>query len=242
MHRYRAEMWHKDSADTDRNVFTSNPERSDHVKYVLMLALVSLLSLAGCGNVPQAVVKPSQQTVQFPTAMDIQHVYVMSGLAALTYSPKNQSETVAQIEKWLATAKPVSVQLPPPPNPPIGIDANTNPAVLELQLSSIKQISISPTFYMAGHSQDLSKVYHFVDGVISYQVGNETVYFKDPNLYIWLKNNQWQKQFNAKLPQWSMVILLSEKLIHCGLNGYTSRTAENVRRYGAEEFNATYLL
>ncbi|EPZ43999.1 hypothetical protein, partial [Alicyclobacillus acidoterrestris] len=140
-------------------------------------------------------------TLQFPKATDIQHVYVIAGLAALSYEPKNQSETVAQIEKWLATAELVSVQLPPPPNPPIGTAANTNPAVLELQLSSKEQISISPTFYMAGHSQDLSKVYHFVDGVISYQVGNKTVYFKDPNLYNWLKNNQWQKQFNTKLAQ-----------------------------------------
>ena len=171
------------------------------MKYVFVLALFSLLSLAGCGNVPQAVVKPSQQTVQFPKATDIQHVYVVAGLAAISHTPKNQSETVAQIEKWLVIAKPVSVQLPPPPNPPIGTAANENPAVLELQLSSKERISISPTFYMAGHSQDMSKVHHFVDGVISYQFGHETVYFKDQNLYNWLKNNQWQKQFNTKLAQ-----------------------------------------
>ncbi|GLV14710.1 hypothetical protein Heshes_23940 [Alicyclobacillus hesperidum] len=171
------------------------------MKYVVVLTLLSSVSLVGCGDVPQAVVKPSQQTVQFPKATDIQYVYVNAGLAAMSYAPKNQSETVAQIEKWLATAKPVSVQLPPPPNPPIETNANTNPAVLELKLSSKRQIFISPTFYMSGHSQDLSKVYHFVDGVISYQVDNKTAYFKDPNLYNWLKNDQWQRQFNTKLAQ-----------------------------------------
>jgi hypothetical protein len=167
----------------------------------LVLGLFSLLSLVGWGNVPQADAKPTQQTVQFPKAMAIQHVYVVAGLAGMSYAPKNQSETVAQIEEWLATAQPVSVKLPPPPNPPIGTNANTNPAVLELQLSSKQQISISPTFYMAGHSQDLTKVYHFVNGVTSYQVGNKTVYLKDPNLYNWLKDNQWEQQFNTKLAQ-----------------------------------------
>ncbi|GMA64144.1 hypothetical protein [Alicyclobacillus fastidiosus] len=141
--------------------------------------------------------KPTLQTVQFPKEMEIQHVYVIAGLAGRSYTPKNQSETVAQIEQWLKTAKPVSVQLPPPPNPPIVTNANTNPAVLELQLSSKKVISISPTFYMGGHSQELSQLYHFVDGVISYQVATKTVYFKDPNLYNWLKSNQWQEQFNT---------------------------------------------
>jgi hypothetical protein len=96
-----------------------------------VLGLFSLLSLVGCGNVPQADVKPTQQTVQFPKAMDIQHVYVVAGLAGISYAPKNQSETVAQIEEWLATAQPVSVKLPPPPNPPIG-------ATVQHQVSTVK--------------------------------------------------------------------------------------------------------
>lgn len=156
------------------------------------------LLLVGCGRVPQAVVIPSQQTVRFPKATEIQHVYVAAGLAEIAYTPKNQLETVAQIEKWLTTAKLVSVQLPPPPNPPIVTNANTNPALLDLHLASKQEVLISPAFYMAGHSQELSKLYHYVDGVISYQVGNKTVYFNDPKLYNWLKNNEWQKQFNIK--------------------------------------------
>lgn len=150
--------------------------------------------LAGCGTVPQAIVKPTQQTVKFPQRADIQHVYVIAGLSARFFSPKNQSETLTQIEKWLKTAKPVSVQLPPSPNPPIATGANTSPAVLELQLSSKDRILITPTFYMMRHSQE---VYHFVNGVISYRVDNKTLYFKDLNLYNWLKNNQWEQEFNT---------------------------------------------
>jgi hypothetical protein len=156
-----------------------------------MLSLV----LTGCGQVPQAVVKKSQHLGQFPKTKDIQHVYVVAGMAARSYSPKNQSETVAQIENWLTKAQPVSIQLPPPPNPPIKI--NANPAVLELQLSSKQRVSFSPTFYMAGHSQELNQLYHFVYDVISYQVGNKTLYFKDKDLYNWLKSNQWEEQFNT---------------------------------------------
>jgi hypothetical protein len=158
------------------------------------------LLLAGCGQktVPQAVVKPTQQTVQFPKATDIQHVYVSAGLAARSYSPKNESDTVSQIEEWLKTAQPVSVQLPPEPNPPIRTNANVDPAALLLQLSSKQDITISPLFYMSGNSQKLDDLFHYVDGVIAYQVGNKTVYFKDPELYNWLKNNQWQKPFTIK--------------------------------------------
>lgn len=145
-----------------------------------------------------AIVTPSQQTIQFPNATDIQHVYVVWGLAAGSFSPKNQYQTVAQIEQWLQTAQPVSVQLPPPPKRPVTINANTNPAGLVLELPSKQHISISPTFYMEGHSNDLSKLYHFVDGVVTYQVGSKTFYFKDPELYNWLKSNAWQKQFNVK--------------------------------------------
>lgn len=164
--------------------------------FTFSVALSSLLT--GCGQVPQAVVKQSQQTVQFPKATDIQHVYVVWGLAAGTFIPLNKSETLSQIERWLQTAQPVSVQLPPPPKHPIVTNANTNPASLILELSSKEQIAISPTCFMAGQSQDLSKLYHYVDGVISYQIGNQTLYFKDPELYNWLKNNEWQKQFNTR--------------------------------------------
>lgn len=169
-------------------------------KLLFALSAASLLLFAGCGRqtTQQAIVKPARQTVQFPKPKDIQHVYVLAGLAAVSYTPRNSAKTVAQIEEWLKTAKPISVQFPPPPNPPIVQNANTNPAVLALQLSSKKVISISPAFYMAGHSQELNQLYHFVSGVISYNVGSQTVYFTDPELYNWLKNNQWQKQFNTK--------------------------------------------
>jgi hypothetical protein len=169
-------------------------------KLLFTLSFTLSLLLAGCGQktAPQAVVKPSQQTVQFPKATDIQHVYVVAGLAARSFSPKNQSETLSQIETWLKTAQPVSVQLPPKPNPPITTSANVAPAALLLQLSSKQDITISPVFYMSGNSQKLDDLFHYVDGVIAYQVGNKTVYFKDPELYNWLKTNQWQKQFNIK--------------------------------------------
>lgn len=167
-------------------------------KLLFTFSVALSLLLAGCGQVPQAVVKPSQQTVQFPKATDIQHVYVVWGLATRTFFPINESKTVSQIEQWLQTAHPVSVQLPPPPKHPTVMNANPNPAELILKLSSKEQIVISPTFFMAGRSQDLSKLYHFVDGVISYQIGNKTLYFNDPELYNWLKNNEWQKQFNTK--------------------------------------------
>lgn len=166
-------------------------------KLVFTSVITLSFLLAGCGQVPKVVVSPIQQPVQFPKATDVRHVYVSAGPAGTMYSLKNQSETVAQIEKWLQTAKPVSVQLPPAPNPPIVSNANTNPAVLELQLSSHKLISISPTFYAVGHSQNLGKLYHFVNGVISYQDGGKTRYFKDIELYNWLTSNQW-KRFSAK--------------------------------------------
>lgn len=170
------------------------------MKRFIIAVLAMPMLLAGCGQqtTMKAVVKPSQQTVQIPKATEIQHMYVVAGLNAMSYTPKNQPQTVAQIEKWLMKAKPVSVQLPPPPNQSTTTNANTNPAVLELQLSSKQQVSISPTYYMAGHSQELNQLYHFVDGVISYQVENKTVYFKDSELYNWLKNNQWEQQFNTK--------------------------------------------
>lgn len=172
---------------------------------IAVLALVLLFGILLTGYVRTtkssqevAIVKPSQQTIVFPTTTEVQHVYVIWGLAAGSFDPKDQSETVSQTEKWLQAAQPVFVQLPPPPNPPITVNANTAPAVLELQLTSNERISISPTFYMTGHSNDLSKLYHFVDGVITYQVGNKTFYFKDPDLYNWLKSNAWQQQFNVK--------------------------------------------
>lgn len=172
---------------------------------IVVLTLVFLLGIMILGYAKRtkmssevAVVKSSQQTVQFPNASNIQHVYVVWGLAARSFSPRNQAETLSEIERWLHTAQPVSVQLPPPPNPPVVINANTNPAGLVLELFSKEHISISPTFYMSGQSNDLSKLYHFVDGVITYQVGNRVSYFKDPDLYNWLKSNAWQKQFNVK--------------------------------------------
>jgi len=140
----------------------------------------------------------SRIRVQDPKATDIQHVYVVGGLATGTFFPINESKTVSQIEQWLQTAQPVSVQLPPPPKHPIVTNANPNPAELILKLSSKAHIVISPTFFMAGRSQNLSKLYHFVDGVISYQIGDKTLYFNDSELYNWLKNNEWQKQFYTK--------------------------------------------
>ncbi|MDP9728118.1 hypothetical protein [Alicyclobacillus tolerans] len=166
-------------------------------KLLFIFSLMLSLLLTGYGQLPHVVAKKGAQWVPFPKTKDIQHVYVVYGLAARSYSPKKQSKTIAQIENWLTKTQPVSIQLPPPPNPPIITNANTNPAKLVLQLSSKQQILISPAYYMSGHSQEPKALYHFVIGVISYQIKNKTLYFKDKDLYNWLKNNQWKDEFST---------------------------------------------
>lgn len=213
-------------------------------KLLFTFSVTLSLLLAGCGQytTTQVVVKPSQQTVQFPKPQDIQHAYILAGLAARSYTPKNQSETVAQTVKWLQTGKPVSVQLPPPTNPPIVILANTNPAVLELQLSSKKLIWISPTSYMTVHSQVQNQAHsqelmtHFVNDVISYHVENKTFYLKDPELYNWLKNYQWQSQFYISSDEVNPPTAVSSKAV---LNSTTTLWVES---YGIGQPNNFYKL
>ena len=163
---------------------------------------MSILLLTGCGqnSVPNAVVKvkPTKVTVQFPKETDIQSVYVVAGLATGSYVPKNQSATISQIVDWLKTAEPVSVQFPQfKSKKQFVTNAYTGPAALILHLNAKENVTISPAYYIWTNAAGGEIVNHYVNGVVGYQIGSKTMYFKDPAIYQWLKDNQWTKEFKV---------------------------------------------
>ena len=144
----------------------------------------------------EAIVKPTRQTVQIPAADDIQMVYVVAGPGAGSIPVRDKAVTIGRVENWLKAAQSVSVQFPQEKNPPnIVSNGYTGPATLVLELSLTKSIEISPAYYTWGDSPDLTRLYHYVDGVIAYQTGNQTVYLKDPAIYDWLKSGKWTSDF-----------------------------------------------
>lgn len=182
-------------------------------KWVLAASVILTVIIVFTGSVKvlqdrtqtQAIVKPAGRTVQMPATEDIRMVYVVAGPAAGLIPVRDKAATIAKIENWLKTAQPVSVQFPQEKNPAnIVSNAYTGPAMLVLELSRKNNVEISSAYYIWGDSHDLNRLYRYVDGVIECQTGNQTVYFKDPAIYQWLKSGTWKSDFvfgSAKTPK-----------------------------------------
>jgi hypothetical protein len=170
---------------------------------VLALSVTSLILLVGCGqnsnSVPQAVIQQTQSQVQIPTARDIQSLSIASDGAGSVYmSPNNPASTIAQVLDWLKTAKPVSVQFPKLKITQQGSSGGyTGPSRLFLSLKDKENITITPSFYVWSNSSG-GYDYHYLNGIIQYQTGNQTVYFNAPQLFKWLKDDQWKTNFKLK--------------------------------------------
>ncbi|SIS67360.1 hypothetical protein [Alicyclobacillus vulcanalis] len=160
-----------------------------------ILALLFPLSEQTGGS--PAVKKVTAQKVQIPPATEIQQVYIIAGLAARWFAPNREADVVSEIATWLSRAQPVAFQVPQPETR-IVTNANIGPAELVVRLSAGEEMTIQPAFYVSGAGHALSEVIHDVPGVISYRVGHQTLYFRDPELYQWLKSNEWESQFHTE--------------------------------------------
>ena len=173
-------------------------------RMMFSLCALSLFLLSGCGQqanaIPSATIMRSSSTLQLPKAADIKSMNIASdGAVSLWMVPQNPSTAIHQILKWLKSAEPISVQLPHSNVTKSWITSGyTGSSIIYIHLKNNELVTIFPAYYIWVTN---SSFYHYLNGIISYQIGNNKIYyFKAPSLYQWLREDQWKPQFKNGIP------------------------------------------
>lgn len=169
---------------------------------LIVATLTSFLLLTACGqnSVPNATVQPAQATVQIPQTKDIESLVIASdGAGSADMVPNNPSLIMAQVDEWLNSAQPVSVQLPQLKTKQQSVSGGyTGPSTLIIKLNDKDTTTVIPAYFIWSNSRG-GYDYHYLDGVIGYETWQGWSYFKAPALYKWLKDDQWRQQFTNKV-------------------------------------------
>lgn len=131
-------------------------------------------------------------TVKFPTASAIQSISILAGPTLDTWTTRDPKSASAQVLKWLNSSTPYTGSIPKSTNKMIP-QANIGPAQLKIKTSN-EDITVYPVYYLVQTNTHAVQT-RYVQDVVEYQTGNETVYLKSPQLFNWLKNNQWETEF-----------------------------------------------
>ncbi|WP_367306785.1 hypothetical protein [Alicyclobacillus acidocaldarius] len=143
----------------------------------------------------RASVSPSSSHPPIPTVQDMRNVSITAGLAGLGYEPIHPAQVEAEIAEWMRQARPVQVNIPKLPGPPIVVNANVGPPEVFLQLASGATATLVPTTYFSGRGEPLSKFIQHVPDVVTFTEGSHTWYLRSAPLYAWLMDGGWQREF-----------------------------------------------
>lgn len=168
----------------------------------VIMALITLLTVNGCSSrntTTSPVVTPAQQTVKIPTANDVQSITIADDFAGSAYwSPDDKFKITTKVIDWLKTSKPVSVQIPHIALPSTQSSGGySGPSRLILHSINRGTITIYPVFYSTKKGGGDYTI-QYVDSIIEYDSGDNVYYFDSPNIYKWLKDDQWKQEFKTQ--------------------------------------------
>ncbi|MCF8564572.1 hypothetical protein LLE49_07415 [Alicyclobacillus tolerans] len=139
----------------------------------------------------------TQQKFAVPSASQITSISIIGNKAVsqewVTYDPKS---VVSQVVSWLNSATPYTGKIPK--SDPIGtVNGSVGPVQLKMTASNGQNITIVPATYTVTQQGGKFQV-EYVQNIVVYKTGNNSVYLTSPQLYTWLTKNQWATEFTPK--------------------------------------------
>jgi hypothetical protein len=122
------------------------------------------------------------------------------GAASMSYFPSDVADVTKKVFKWLQTATPTSVTLPPVQKELV-FNAYIGPAQLVFSDENGHRITLFPTYYIAHTVRNGLAGYspNYFKDVITYQDGEKVIYLRSPELFSWLEEDRWKSEFEMEM-------------------------------------------
>jgi len=137
---------------------------------------------------------PTSNPTGFPSLDAIQSISVSSDTAAQTiWGTQDPKSVEKQILAWLKSSTPFTGTIPSSQEQGV-TNAYSGPSKLHMETTGHQRIVIYPVFYRAKAPGGLFQN-KYVQNVVAYDDGTHVRYLTCPELYTWLKNDQWKTEF-----------------------------------------------
>ena len=203
----QAEIWNNIEREMGQNPPMGNARRNSNRLGTGAAAVAAVLVLAGGfyafanpGLFQRATTGVSHQQKiptlpTFTAPVSIQSVYISAGTPIKGKWTTSYAKVVAQqVLKWLKESTPYTGVVP---ESSITLDAYPGFARLHLTTADNQEIVVSPANYAVLENGEYKPKY--VQDVVEYSVGIQTIYLESPQLYDWLKSGQWKDQFKEQV-------------------------------------------
>ena len=128
-----------------------------------------------------------------PASSSIQSIYITADNPAQTkWLTNDQTAIESSVSAWLKSSKLYTGKIE---TSNVNISSYVGPAQLHIDGSSNKSIVIYPVSHVEQKNGQYMAVYQ--QNVVAYSTGKHITYLNSPELYTWLKSDQWQTQFNV---------------------------------------------
>ncbi|QSO47348.1 hypothetical protein [Alicyclobacillus mengziensis] len=209
----RQELWdsieQRIDMDTEQNgtAISVVAKKRNHLGWGQLGAAVAALVIVASGITygihHQGLFKPisSKGTAQtdasnvpsLPSSSSIQLIYILADNPAQTKWLTNDPTAIeSSVSAWLKSSKLYTGKIE---TSNVNVGSYVGPAQLHVDGSSNKSIVIYPVSHVEQKNGQYVAVYQ--KNVVAYSTGKHTIYLNSPELYAWLKSDQWQTEFNV---------------------------------------------
>ncbi len=136
---------------------------------------------------------PVKQYIKYPTRTSIRSISISTGPSAQIWKTQDPKNVENQVLSWLNSSTLYTGNIPSSVKNFV-VFANIGQAQFHIVTVNQQDITIYPTYYLAKVNSNAVQV-RYVQDVVTYQVENHITNLKSPQLYSWLKNDQWQTEF-----------------------------------------------
>lgn len=116
--------------------------------------------------------------------------------ASMGFVPIHPTTVTQQLLAWLKSALETNVNLPKS-TPNLIFNAYIGPSRLLITTKNHANIQIYPAYSITAVGHQGRYQVNYDTDVLAYVQGNNTIYLKSPQLYTWLKDNQWTSEFKS---------------------------------------------
>lgn len=111
------------------------------------------------------------------------------------WAPKDQQAVLSKVASWLQTAQSYTGEMPESQYTGV-FYANIAPSELHVTTSDNHKITIQPAFYLIKDKESYTKDY--VPDVLELDKDGTKSYIQSPELFDWLKNDNWKTEFEPE--------------------------------------------
>lgn len=169
------------------------PSAAAAVAVLIVAGSIYALSQNGSSRPPDEPHVTAANVPSLPASSSIRSIYITADNPAQTKFLTNHPAVVEHnVSAWLKSSKVYTSKID---ESNISQGTYVGPAQLHIDGGDHKSIVIYPVSHVEQENGAYLPVYQ--QSVVAYRTGSHTTYLYSPELYTWLKNDQWQTEFNV---------------------------------------------